>query len=385
MRDLEAQLQQRRQQGLYRSRRIQEGMQGVELVLDGQPCLAFCSNDYLGLAHHPEVIRASQSGAQTFGAGSAASHLINGHARIHHQLEEALAEFVQRQRALLFSTGYMANLGVMGALLRRGDQVLEDRLNHASLIDAGLLSGARFSRYAHADVDDLKHKLERECAGERLVASDGVFSMDGDMAPLPDMAIACRDKDAWLMVDDAHGLGVLGKQGRGSLEHFGLSQTDVPILMGTLGKAFGSFGAFVAGSEALIETLINQARSYIYTTALPPSVAAASLASLTLVQQDSWRREKLNAHIETFRRGARQLGLPLMNSSTAIQPVLLGGSERALRWSELLWEQGIYVPAIRPPTVEKGAARLRICLNAEHQTQHIERLLDALDSLLSST
>lgn len=382
MRDLTAQLQQRRELGLYRSRKIQEGMQGVELVLDGQSCLAFCSNDYLGLAHHPDVIKASQSAAQTFGAGSGASHLINGHARIHHQLEESLAEFVQRPRALLFSTGYMANLGVMSALLQRGDRVLEDRLNHASLIDAGLLSGARFSRYAHADVSDLKQKLESQCKGERLVATDGVFSMDGDLAPLPELAALCGEKDTWLMVDDAHGLGVLGEHGRGSLEHFGLSANDVPVLMGTLGKAFGSFGAFVAGSEALIETLINQARSYIYTTALPPSVAAASLASLGLVEQESWRRETLNAHIETFRRGAHQLGLPLMSSSTAIQPVLLGTSERALRWSDSLWEQGIYVPAIRPPTVEKGAARLRICLNAEHQTQHIERLLEALESLL---
>lgn len=384
MRDLTAALQQRRQQGLYRSRKIQEGMQGVELILDGKPCLAFSSNDYLGLSHHPSVIKASQSAAQHYGAGSGASHLVNGHSLIHHELEEALAEFVQRPRALLFSTGYMANLGVMSALLQRGDQVIEDRLNHASLIDAGLLSGASFNRYAHGDISQLFKKLERPCQGQRLVATDGVFSMDGDLAPLESMVPLCRDKDAWLMVDDAHGLGVLGEKGRGTLEHLGLSDTDVPILMGTLGKAFGSFGAFVAGSDDLIETLINQSRSYIYTTALPPSVAAASLASLALVQQESWRRERLHQHIKTFRDGAEQLGLPLMSSMTPIQPILLGESERALQWSEALWDKGIYVPAIRPPTVEKGAARLRFCLSADHETQHIERLLNALDLVSSA-
>jgi len=385
MRDLAGQMQQRRQDGLYRSRKIQEGMQGVELILDGKPCLAFCSNDYLGLSHHPQVIKASQSGAQEYGAGSGASHLINGHSRVHHQLEEALAEFVQRPRALLFSTGYMANLGVMSALLQRGDQVFEDRLNHASLIDAGLLSGARFSRYTHADVRDLKSRLGHQRNGDRLVATDGVFSMDGDLAPLVDIASVCRSKDAWLMVDDAHGIGVLGANGRGTLEQLGLDDTDVPILMGTLGKAFGTFGAFVAGSEALIETLINRARTYIYTTALPPSVAAASLASLGLVQEESWRREKLNDHIKAFRQGAEQLGLPLMASATAIQPILLGESERALKWSEALWAKGIYIPAIRPPTVEEGRARLRICLSAAHEPQHIERLLVALESVMTST
>jgi 8-amino-7-oxononanoate synthase len=382
MRDLARQLQQRRLDGLYRCRKVQDSMQGAEVVLDGQRCLAFCSNDYLGLSHHPQVIEAMQQGAEQYGAGSGAAHLINGHSRAHHALEEELAAFVQRPRALLFSTGYMANLGVMSALLQRGDQVFEDRLNHASLIDAGLLSGARFSRFAHADVVDLQQKLKDGYSGDRLIATDGVFSMDGDIAPLVELAQLCRDADAWLMVDDAHGIGVLGQQGRGTLEHFGLGQADVPILMGTLGKAFGTFGAFVAGSDELIETLINQARSYIYTTAPPPAVAAATRASLKLVQQESWRREKLNSLIGQFKDGAKSLGLELMSSATPVQPLMIGESQRAVACSEALLRNGIYIPAIRPPTVPEGSARLRISFNADHEPGHVTRLLDALATVL---
>jgi 8-amino-7-oxononanoate synthase len=308
--------------------------------------------------------------------------LINGHSRAHHALEEELADFVQRPRALLFSTGYMANLGVISALLQRGDQVFEDRLNHASLIDAGLLSGARFSRYAHADALDLQQRLTDGHSGDRLVATDGVFSMDGDIAPLAELAQVCSDADAWLMVDDAHGIGVLGQQGRGTLEHFGLSQTDVPILMGTLGKAFGTFGAFVAGSDELIETLINQARSYIYTTAPPPAVAAAARASLKLVQQESWRREKLISLINQFKSGAASLGLDLMPSHTPVQPLMLGESQRAVACSEVLLSNGIYIPAIRPPTVPEGSARLRISFSADHEPAHVTRLLDTLATVL---
>ena len=382
MRDLATSLQQRRHDGLYRRRKVQQGMQGVEVVLDGKPCLAFCSNDYLGLSHHPDVIKAMHQGIDEFGAGSGASHLINGHSVAHHALEEELADFVQRPRALLFSTGYMANLGVISALLQSGDRVFEDRLNHASLIDAGLLSGARFIRYAHADVKDLEQKSSTVFAGDSLVATDGVFSMDGDLAPLPELSQLCKHRNAWLMVDDAHGLGVLGQRGAGSLEHYGLNQTDVPILMGTLGKAFGTFGAFVAGSEELIETLINQSRSYIYTTASPPAIAAATRVSLKLVQQESWRREKLNNLVAQFRTGAESLGLELLDSPTPIQALMIGDNQLAVDCSEALWNEGIYIPAIRPPTVAVGTARLRVSFSADHETKHVDQLLNALEAVL---
>jgi len=353
--------------------------------VDGHTLLSFCSNDYLGLAAHPEVIAALQHGAEQYGVGSGAAHLVIGHSSAHHALEEELADFTCRPRALLFSTGYMANIGVITALLGRGDTVFEDRLNHASLIDGGILSRARLKRYTHADASHLTDQLGG-AQGEKLIVTDGVFSMDGDIAPLTDLANAASQHDAWLMVDDAHGLGVLGKQGGGSLPHLGLTQDDVPILMGTLGKAFGTFGAFVAGSEELIETLIQQARSYIYTTALPPAVAEATRASLRLVRKDEWRRERLQKLVQRFRSGAQQLGLPLMDSITPIQPLLAGSAEQALAWSQQLEAQGILVSAIRPPTVPEGSARLRITFSAIHQDEHIDRLLDALDKrTLSST
>jgi 8-amino-7-oxononanoate synthase len=281
----------------------------------------------------------------------------------------------------LFSTGYMANLGVISALMGRGDAVFEDRLNHASLLDGGLLSGARLQRYPHLDSVALADKLAASSTPRRMVVSDGVFSMDGDLAPLPALAEVCRQHQTLLMVDDAHGLGVLGEHGGGVLEHFGLDQTQVPILMGTLGKACGSFGAFVAGSEALIETLIQQARSYVYTTALPPALAEATRTSLRLIQQGDWRREKLRALIQGFRRGAQQLGLHLMSSDTPIQPLLVGDSARALALSEALLDQGFLVSAIRPPTVPEGSARLRITLSAAHSEAQVERLLTALESV----
>ena len=360
---------------------MSDGAQGPELSFDGRPMLVFCSNDYLGLAGHPQVVDALQQGALRYGAGSGAAHLVSGHSVAHHRLEEELAAFTGRPRALLFSTGYMANLGVMSALLGRADTVYQDRLNHASLIDGGLLSRACFRRYRHADSGSLEEQLGRQTHGEALVASDGVFSMDGDIAPLPELAAVCRERGAWLMVDDAHGLGVLGKNGGGSLEHFRLGIADVPILMGTLGKALGTSGAFVAGSEALIETLIQQARSYIYTTACPPAVAEATRASLRLVQQEGWRRERLDQLIDRFRRGAEQLGLPLMDSPTPIQPLLAGTSQQALDWSGALERQGILVSAIRPPTVPEGSARLRVTLSAAHGESQVDRLLDALARL----
>jgi len=375
---LKAQLTEREQARLYRHRQVLESPQGVDVVVNGERYVNFSSNDYLGLASHPKVIEALADGARKWGAGSGAAHLVSGHSLPHHALEEELAEFTGRARALLFSTGYMANLGAVSALLGRGDSVFEDRLNHASLIDAGILSRARLKRYGHADASELVTQLDATDSGSKLVVTDGVFSMDGDLAPLPKLVQACQQKDAWLMVDDAHGIGVVGPHGRGSLEHFNLNAEAVPILMGTLGKAFGTFGAFVAGSETLIESLIQRARSYIYTTALPPAVAEATRASLRLIQTESWRREKLQHLVKRFRQGASESGLPLMDSFTPIQPLLLADTERALTVSQRLREQGFLISAIRPPTVPEGTARLRITFSAEHEEAHVDRLLNAL-------
>ena len=366
-------------QSLYRRRRLQDSPQQPQARVDGRPMLSFCGNDYLGLANHPEVIAALRDGAERWGVGSGAAHLVNGHSRAHQALEEALAEFTERPRALLFSTGYMANLGVISALAGRTDTVFEDRLNHASLLDGAQLSRARLRRYPHADAQALKRLIDSDPA--RLIVTDGVFSMDGDLAPLPELAAIARDSGAWLMVDDAHGLGVLGHEGRGSLDHFGLGPEDVPILMGTLGKAFGTFGAFVAGSEELIETLIQSARSYIYTTATPPALAEATLASLAITRREHWRRERLAEWIERFRTGATRIGLNLMDSPTPIQPILAGSAEQALAWSAALEAAGLLVTAIRPPTVPEGTARLRITLSAAHTADDIDRLLAALARL----
>jgi len=375
---LKAQLAEREQASLYRRRQVLESPQGIEVVVNGERYVNFSSNDYLGLASHPKVIEALAAGARKWGAGSGAAHLVSGHSHPHHALEEELAEFTGRARALLFSTGYMANLGAVSALLGRADTVLEDRLNHASLIDAGILSRARLKRYAHADVSELATRLDAIDSGNKLVVTDGVFSMDGDLAPLPELAQTCQEKDAWLMVDDAHGLGVVGTHGCGSLEHFNLNAEAVPILVGTLGKAFGTFGAFVAGSESLVESLIQQARSYVYTTALPPAVAEATRESLRLIQAEGWRREKLQHLVKRFRQGADESGLPLMDSFTPIQPLLLGDTDRALMVSQRLREQGFLISAIRPPTVPEGTARLRITFSAEHEEVHVDRLLNAL-------
>ena len=381
MKDLNQALQQRRQQHLYRRRRLSAGPQTPQQVVDGRPVLSFCSNDYLGLSNHPQVVAAFKRGADAYGVGSGSAHLVNGHSTAHHALEEELAEFTGYPRALLFSTGYMANLGTVQALVGRGDMVLEDRLNHASLLDAGLNSQAQFKRYAHNDMSALQAQLQQANSGERLILTDGVFSMDGDLAPLVPLAGLARAQEAWLMVDDAHGFGVLGASGRGSLEHFSLTPRDVPIYMATLGKGLGSFGAFVAGDEALIETLINEARTYIYTTALPPAVAEATRAALQLVQTEAWRRDHLQALIQRFRQGAAQLGLALMPSQTPIQPLLVGPAEAAVAASQALLEQGILISAIRPPTVPQGTARLRITFSAAHSEAEVDQLLSALESI----
>ncbi len=350
-------------------------------VVDGTELVAFCSNDYLGLADHPQVVEALQAAARRWGVGSGASHLVSGHCREHHALEDELAAFAGYERALLFSTGYMANLAVVTTLLRPGDRVFEDRLNHASLLDAGLASRARFARYPHGDVAALRRRLDVEHTGTSLVVTDGVFSMDGDVAPLPALASACRATGATLFVDDAHGFGVLGPAGRGSVEACGLGAPDVPVLMVTLGKALGTFGAFVAGPSQLVEVLLQQARTYIYTTALPPALAAASRAALQLVQSEPWRRTRVLAHVERFRREAQRLGLRLTASTTPIQAAILGSERAAVAASDRLRACGIWVPAIRPPTVPSGAARLRITFSAVHEDSDVDRLLDALASL----
>ena len=378
MRDLRAGLEGRHAAGLYRKRRIAEGPQTPERIVDGRRLLAFCSNDYLGLAAHPAVAEAFRRGVDAYGAGSGAAHLVNGHTRAHHALEEELAAFTGRPRALLFSTGYMANLGAITALAGRGDRVFGDRLIHASLIDAARLSGARLSRYAHADPAHLEAMLDGSGPADTLIVTDGVFSMDGDLAPLPALADIARRQDAWLVVDDAHGIGVLGDRGRGTLERFALSPDDAPVLVGTLGKALGTAGAFVAGSEDLVEHLIQNARSYIYTTAMPAAVAEATRASLRLVDGEGWRRERLRALIARLREGARQLGIELMESETPIQPLVVGDSRLAAALAARLLDAGILVPAIRPPTVPPGSARLRITLSAAHEDEHVDRLLDAL-------
>ncbi len=371
-------LEERRKAGLYRSRKVIQSPQAVEVDLDGRKLLNFCSNDYLGLANHPEVVAAFQEGAARYGVGSGSAHLVCGHSDAHHELEEALAKFTGRDRALLFSTGYMANMGVISALVGRNGEVFEDRLNHASLIDGGLLSRAKFSRYRHADMAQLEALLQKSDREEKLLVTDGVFSMDGDIAPLPEMVSLCEQFGAQLLVDDAHGFGVLGEQGGGCASHFNLTQKKLPMLVGTLGKSFGTFGAFVAGSEELIEYLIQQSRSYIYTTALPPAVAEATLTSLKILQADDWRRERLKKLIGRFRLGARRLGIELMASETPIQPILVGDSAKASAMSERLLKRGIWVGAIRPPTVPKGAARLRVTLSAEHSDDQLDRLLDGL-------
>ncbi len=375
--DLSLKLGELSQQGLYRSRHIVESPQGINLICDGKAVVNFCSNDYLGLANHPDVINAFKSAADKYGVGSGSAHLICGHNSAHHVLEEELAEFTGRDRALLFSTGYMANMGAISALVGRGDTVFEDRLNHASLLDGGVLSGAKFKRYAHTDSGHLNTILEKS-AGNKLIVTDGVFSMDGDIAPLKELSIVSKEHCAFLLVDDAHGLGVLGNNGGGILEQTGLKQDDVQVLVGTLGKAFGTFGAFVAGSEELIETLIHLARPYIYTTALPPAIAEATRASLKVIQTESWRREKLKRLVELFRSGAVQLGLPLMASSSPIQPVLVGQSKHAIDISNSLLNQGFLVSAIRPPTVPLNSARLRVTFSAMHEEVQIDQLLDAL-------
>ncbi|MGB1310180.1 MAG: 8-amino-7-oxononanoate synthase [Leucothrix sp.] len=368
----------------YRRPRLSESAQQPLMTIEGKQVLSFCSNDYLGLANHPKLIEAFQQAAKHYGVGSGAAHLINGHNIEHQLLEEAIAEFTGRQRALLFSTGYMANLGVIAAMTETGETIFQDRLNHASLIDAGRLSDASMRRYLHNDLDNLAQRLARTEASS-MVISDGVFSMDGDCANLAGLASLAQDHQCWLMIDDAHGFGVLGETGAGLAEAAGLSSQQVPILMATLGKAAGTAGAFVAGDHDFIEYLIQSARTYVFTTAMPPALAAAGRMSLRLIQEEPWRREQLRQNIRQFKQGVTSLGLPVMPSDTAIQPIMLGSSQMALNWSEQLWEQGILVTAIRPPTVPNNKARLRVTLSAAHTPSQIDQLLETLAQLTTQS
>ncbi|WP_237673738.1 8-amino-7-oxononanoate synthase [Vreelandella profundi] len=339
--------------------------------------LNFAGNDYLGLAHDPRVSEAQAEGARRFGSGAGASHLVSGHLAIHDALEETLARWTGRQRALLFSTGYMANIGVLQALADSHTAIFQDRLNHASLIDGAALSGARSRRFHHRDAMDLENLLGRSESEHKLVVSDGIFSMDGHIADIGALVTVSQRHNAWLMIDDAHGVGILGDDGSGCVGST-WNSTEVPILVGTLGKALGTAGAFVAGDAALIDHLIQFSRSYIYTTAQPPAIAAATLKALEIVQGEPERRAQLNANIAYFRHEALRLGLPLSDSATPIQPLILGDETRTLSWAVQLQQKGIHVGAIRPPTVPKGEARLRITLSARHQHEDIDRLLAAL-------
>lgn len=371
--------------GLSRRRRTMRRLahDTADIELDGVACVDFCSNDYLGLSAHPRVTEAFIEAARIHGVGARASHLITGHQSEHAALEEELADFTGRERALLFSTGYMANLGLASALVKKGGTVFGDRLNHASLIDAGRMARALLHHYPHGDAAALERQLVALDCGPALVLTDGVFSMDGDLAPLPALATACARHGAFLAVDDAHGLGVIGAGGRGSLEHFGLTTKEVPALVGTLGKAFGSFGAFVAGDEDLIETLIQRARTYIYTTALPAAVAAATRAALAVSIAESWRRTRVLALTRRFRELAADAGLPLAESETPIQPILLGRADAAVAASRALLERGFFVAAIRPPTVPDGTSRLRVALSAAHRDADIESLIASLTEIVS--
>ena len=373
-------LHSRKSNGLYRYRLTLEGSQGAHVSIAGKNYLSFCSNDYLGLANHPELIEAVCEGAHQYGVGAGASHLIIGHHSSHQKLEEMLANFTGFPRALLFSSGYMANAGIVTALVGRGDEIYSDKLNHASLNDAAMLSHAKWIRYPHLDLNILKQRLSVSQANCKLVITDAVFSMDGDIAPVAELLALCEKYNAWLLLDDAHGFGVLGKQGRGIVSHFNFNSPRI-IYMATLGKAAGVSGAFVAGQEVVIEALIQYARSYIYTTAMPPLLSYTLLKSLVLIKREEWRRRKLIKLTEHLKKELQLLRWNLLPSDTPIQPVIIGGNSEVMQIRNALQERYILIPAIRPPTVPKNSARLRISLSAAHSTKDIELLAATLREL----
>ena len=374
---LKAELAERARAGLQRKRRLLQSPQDAHLQADGHHLISFASNDYLGLANHPDLILALQKGAIEAGVGGGASHLITGHHQFHHDAEQALAGFVGLPAGLLFSTGYMANMGVVAALLGRHDAIFADKLNHASLNDAAVLSRAELNRYAHQDLARLEKMLAASAAPRKLVVVDAVFSMDGDIAPVPELLALCEKYDAYLLLDDAHGFGVLGSQGRGILSYFNVASPRI-IYMATLGKAAGVAGAFVAGDETIIQYLIQSAKTYIYTTASPPALAAALVAAVDVMQKDEARHQHLRELIAYFKENLSLERWQLMPSDTAIQPIVVGSNEAALGLSEYLLKCGILVPAIRPPTVPKNTARLRISLSAAHHLDDVKLLIEHL-------
>jgi 8-amino-7-oxononanoate synthase len=367
-------------QALRRVRRSLQSVCGPHAVVDGRPMLAFCSNDYLGLAGEPALAAALKTGVERWGTGSGASHLVSGHYSVHDELEARLAEQVGCERALYFSTGYMANTGVAPALVGRDDAIFADRLNHASLVDGALLSRAELHRYAHNDAAALERLLAASTARRKLILTDSVFSMDGDLAPLPALLELAERYDAWLLVDDAHGFGVLGPHGAGAPAHFGLASWRL-IYMGTLGKAAGVSGAFVAGEAVLVEWLMQKARTYVFTTGAPPALAHALLTSLDLIRDGDARRAHLARLIATLREELKLTRWRLLDSPTPIQPVLIGDNAETVAVARALWDEGLWVPAIRPPTVPKGTARLRISLTAAHSLTDVVRLAAALRRL----
>ncbi len=374
---LKAELADRAQAGLKRKRRMLQSPQAAHLVADGQRMLSFASNDYLGFANHPDLILAFQKAAQEAGVGGGASHLITGHHQFHHEAEQALAGFVGLPAGLLFSTGYMANMGVVASLLGRNDAIFADKLNHASLNDAAVLARADLNRYAHQDLVQLEQMLAASNAPRKLVIVDAVFSMDGDIAPVPALVALCEKYDAYLLLDDAHGFGVLGNQGRGVLSHFNVVSPRI-VYMATLGKAAGVAGAFVAGDKTIIEYLIQSAKTYIYTTASPPALAATLVAAVDVMQRDEPRHQHLRELIAYFKENLSLKKWHLMPSDTAIQPIVVGSNEAAIGLSEYLLTRGILVPAIRPPTVPKNTARLRISLSAAHNLDDVQLLIQHL-------
>ena len=379
--ELSAQLAQLESDGLKRRRRTLEAPCGPLARVDGRDLISFCSNDYLGLASDPALIEAACAGARQWGVGSGASHLVSGHQAPHELLEQRLASFTGFEKTLLLSTGFMANLGIVPALVGRGDAVFADKLNHASLIDAVQLSRADSQRYPHGDLTALERLLTRSTAKRKLILTDAVFSMDGDLAPLPELLELAERFDAWLVIDDAHGFGVLGPQGRGSLAHFALPHAERIVYMGTLGKAAGGSGAFVAGSETVVEWLLQRARTYIFTTGSSPAMACALLAGLDLIEHGDDRRTHLRKLGAQLRDGLDDTRWQLMPSPTAIQPVIIGDNHEALRVANALFQRGLWVPAIRPPTVPKGTARLRVSLTAAHTGEQVAQLVDALREL----
>ena len=379
--DFSLQLSELAQADQLRARRIIDGPQDASMLVDGKRVMSYGSNDYLGLANHPKVVAAAMRALKRYGLGAAASHMVSGHMRAHHELEEKLGDYIGLPKALLFSSGYMANMGILTALAGRGDTIFADKLNHACLNDGALLSRANFKRYPHCNLIKLEAMLaESKGAGRKLIVTDAVFSMDGDIAPLPELLKLAETYDALLVIDDAHGFGVLGYRGKGSLEHFNLKSERI-VYMATLGKAAGGYGAFVAGYEDIVEWILQSARTYIFTTATPPAIAAAMQASLEVMQEDRERLKHLRMLIDFFGDSLKLQFAKLPYSQTAIQPIMIGDNATAMAFTDALRERHMFVPAIRPPTVPPGTARLRVSITASHTADDLFDLITALTDL----